>query len=168
MTYILGISSYFHDSGAALLKDGEIIAAAHEERFTRHKHDSAYPQNAIDFCMQKAEIEPENLNGVVYYEKPLIKFERILETQIAMPFKSLPSFVKAMPVWLNTKLHMPKTIDKSFDNRLTCPIYFSTHHGAHAASAFYPSPFESAAFICLDGVGEWTTSSWGVGYDNKI
>lgn len=168
MTYILGISSYFHDSGAALVKDGEIIAAAHEERFTRKKHDSGYPQNAIDFCLQYAKITPEDLDGVVYYEKPLIKFERILETQIAMPEKSLLSFVKAMPVWLNTKLHMPKTIDKSFDNKLKCPIWFSTHHGAHAASAFYPSPFENAAFICLDGVGEWTTSSWGVGFGNEI
>lgn len=168
MTYILGISSYFHDSGAALVKDGEIIAAAHEERFTRHKHDPAYPQNAIDFCLQYAKINPEDLDGVVYYEKPLIKFERILETQIAYPFKSLPSFVKAMPVWLNKKLHMPKTIDKSFENRLKCPIYFATHHGAHAASAFFPSPFESAAFICLDGVGEWTTSSWGIGDENKL
>ncbi|MGN0014314.1 MAG: carbamoyltransferase [Candidatus Gastranaerophilaceae bacterium] len=168
MTYILGISSYFHDSGAALVKDGEFIAAAHEERFTRHKHDPAYPQNAIDFCLQYAKINPEDLDGVVYYEKPLIKFERILETQIAYPFKSLPSFVKAMPVWLNKKLHMPKTIDKSFENRLKCPIYFSTHHGAHAASAFFPSPFESAAFICLDGVGEWTTSSWGVGEGNTL
>lgn len=168
MTYILGLSSYFHDSGAALVKDGEIIAAAHEERFTRKKHDSAYPQNAIDFCLEYAGITPEDLDGVVYYEKPLIKFERILETQIAMPDKSLPSFVKAMPVWLNTKLHMPKTIDKSFDNKLKCPIWFATHHGAHAASAFYPSPFENAAFICLDGVGEWTTSSWGVGFGHEI
>lgn len=168
MTYILGISAYFHDSGAALIKNGEIIAAAHEERFTRHKHDSAYPQNAINFCLKYAGIQPEDIDGVVYYEKPLIKFERILETQIAMPFKSLPSFVKAMPIWLNTKLHMPKIIDKSFENRLKCPIYFSTHHGAHAASAFYPSPFNSAAFICLDGVGEWTTSSWGIGDENEI
>ena len=168
MAYILGISSFFHDSGAALIKDGEIIAAAHEERFTRHKHDPAFPENAIKFCLSYAEIAPEDLTGVVYYEKPLIKFERILETQMAMPEKSLLSFVKAMPVWLNTKLHMPSIIDKNFENRLKCPIYFSTHHGAHAASAFYPSPFESAAFICLDGVGEWTTSSWGVGDSNEI
>lgn len=168
MTYILGISSFFHDSGAAIIKNGEIIAASHEERFTRHKHDSAYPKNAIDFCLSYAEIEPEELDGVVYYEKPLVKFERILETQLALPSKSLPSFVKAMPVWLNTKLHMPSIIDKNFENRLKCPIYFATHHGAHAASAFYPSPFENAAFICLDGVGEWTTSSWGIGDGNKI
>ncbi|MCR5260678.1 MAG: carbamoyltransferase [Candidatus Gastranaerophilales bacterium] len=168
MTYILGISSFFHDSGAAIVKNGEILAASHEERFTRHKHDSAFPKNAIDFCMSYAEIDPEQLDGVVYYEKPLVKFERILETQLAMPTKSLPSFVKAMPVWLNTKLHMPSIIDKHFENRLKCPIYFSTHHGAHAASAFYPSPFENAAFICLDGVGEWTTSSWGTGNGNKI
>ena len=168
MTYILGISAYFHDSGAALIKDGEIIAASHEERFTRHKHDPAYPQNAIDFCLNFAKIQPEDLDAVVYYEKPLVKFERILETQLAYPEKSLASFVKAMPVWLNTKLHMNRTIDKSFENRLKCPIYYATHHGAHAASAFYPSPFENAAFICLDGVGEWTTSSWGTGEDNKL
>lgn len=168
MTYVLGISSYFHDSGVALVKDGEIIAAAHEERFTRKKHDSSYPQNAINFCLNFAKIQPEDLEAVVYYEKPLIKFERILETQIAMPFKSLPSFVKAMPVWLNKKLFMPREIDKSFENRLKCPIYFATHHGSHAASAFYPSPFEEAAFICLDGVGEWTTTSWGTAFENEI
>ena len=168
MTYILGISSYFHDSGAALVKDGEIIAASHEERFTRIKHDSSFPINAINFCLNYAKIEPENLTGVVYYEKPIIKFERILETQIAFPFRSLPSFVKAMPVWLNKKLFMPREIDKSFNNRLKCPIYFCTHHGSHAASAFYPSPFKNAAFICIDGVGEWNTTSWGVGINNKI
>ena len=124
MTYILGLSSYFHDSGAALVKDGEIIAAAHEERFTRHKHDPAFPENAIKFCLDYAGILPEDLNGVVYYEKPLIKFERILETQLAYPEKSLTSFVKAMPVWLNTKLHMPKIIDKNFENRLKCRFIF--------------------------------------------
>ncbi len=168
MTYILGISAYFHDSGAALIKNGQVIAAAHEERFTRHKHDPSFPENAIKYCLEYEDIGSEDIDGVVYYEKPLIKFERILETQLAMPFKSLPSFVKAMPVWLNTKLHMPKIIDKNFENKLRCPIYFSTHHGAHAASAFYPSPFETAAFICLDGVGEWTTSSWGIGEKNEI
>jgi carbamoyltransferase len=168
LTYILGLSSYFHDSGAALIKDGEIIAAAHEERFTRHKHDSSFPINAINFCLDYAKITPKDLTGVVYYEKPLIKFERILETQLAYPTKSLLSFIKAMSVWLNTKLHMPKIIDKNFDNQLTCPIYFATHHGSHAASAFYPSPFEEAAIICLDGVGEWTTTSWAIGKSNRI
>lgn len=168
MTYLLGISAYYHDSAAALIKDSGIIAAAQEERFTRIKQDSEYPENAVNYCLKEAGIKPEDLSGVIYYEKPFVKFERILETAMAYTPLSLRSFINAMPVWLNKKLFIPKQIDKHFDNRLTCPIYFTSHHEAHAASAFFPSPFDEAAFICLDGVGEWDTASWGIGKDSKI
>lgn len=168
MTYLLGISAYYHDSAAALLKDGEIIAAAQEERFTRIKQDSDFPINAIKYCLKEAGIEIEDLDGVVYYEKPFVKFERILETAMAYVPNSLKSFINAMPVWLNTKLFIPSQIDKHFEKRLKCPIYFTTHHESHCASAFYPSPFEEAAILCLDGVGEWDTTTWGIGKGNKI
>lgn len=168
MTFILGISAYYHDSAAALIKDGEIIAAAQEERFSRLKHDSSFPKNAINYCLKEAGITPEDLNGVVFYEKPFIKFERILETILAYAPKSLISFIDSMPVWLNTKLFIPNQIDKFFDKKLKCPIYFTSHHEAHQASAFYPSPFEKSAVLCLDGVGEWDTTSWGIGDKNKL
>lgn len=168
MTYLLGISAYYHDSAAALLKDGEIIAAAQEERFTRIKQDSDFPINAIKYCLKEAGIEIEDLDGVVYYEKPFVKFERILETAMAYVPNSLRSFINAMPVWLNTKLFIPSQIDKHFEKRLKCPIYFTTHHESHCASAFFPSPFEEAAILCLDGVGEWDTTTWGIGKGNKI
>ena len=168
MTYLLGVSAYYHDSAAALLKDGEIIAAAQEERFTRIKQDSDFPINAIKYCLKEAGIEIEDLDGVVYYEKPFVKFERILETAMAYVPNSLKSFINAMPVWLNTKLFIPSQIDKHFEKRLKCPIYFTTHHESHCASAFFPSPFEEAAILCLDGVGEWDTTTWGIGKGNKI
>ncbi len=168
MTYILGISAYYHDSAAALIKDGEIIAAAQEERFTRIKQDSNFPKLAVEFCLKEAGIQPEDLEAVIYYEKPFLKFERILETNLAYVPKSLKAFTRGMPVWLNKKLFIPKEIDKNFDHRLDCPIYFCHHHESHAASAFFPSPFEEAAIICLDGVGEWHTTTWGTGKSNKI
>ena len=168
MSYILGISAFYHDSAAALVKDGEIIAAAQEERFTRVKHDSEFPKLASEYCLKEAGIEAKDLDAVIYYEKPIAKFERILETNLAyVPF-SLPAFSRGMPVWLNKKLFIPKEIDKNFNNELTCPIYFCTHHESHAASAFFPSPFEEAATICLDGVGEWSSTTWGTGKGNKI
>ena len=168
MTYILGISAYYHDSAAAIIKDGEIIAAAQEERFTRIKQDSEYPSNAVNYCLKEAGISPEDLDGVVYYEKPFIKFERILETAMAyVPF-SMKSFINAMPVWMNKKLFIPREIDNHFDKRLKCPIYFTSHHEAHCASAFFASPFEEAAILCLDGVGEWDTTTWAIGRGNKI
>ena len=168
MTYLLGISAYYHDSAAALIKDGVILAAAQEERFTRIKQDSNFPMSAINYCLAEAGITPEQLDGVVYYEKPFVKFERILETAMAyVPF-SMRSFVHAMPVWLKTKLFIPSQIDKYFEKRLQCPIYFTTHHESHCASAFFPSPFEEAAMLCLDGVGEWDTTTWGIGKGNKI
>lgn len=168
MGYILGISAYYHDSAAAIVKDGEIIAAAQEERFTRIKQDSEFPINAVDFCLKEAGIKTGDLSAVIYYEKPFIKFERILETNLAYAPFSMPSFIKSMPVWLNKKLFIPKEIDKQFNNELKCPIYFCNHHESHAASAFFPSPFEEAAIICLDGVGEWNTTSWGIGKGNKV
>ena len=168
MTYLLGISAYYHDSAAAIIKDGEIIAAAQEERFTRIKYDSEFPKNAADYCLKEAGITPEELDGVVYYEKPFIKFERILETSMACIPYSMKSFINAMPVWLNKKLFIPREIDKNFDKKLRCPIYFTTHHESHCASAFFPSPFSEAAILCLDGVGEWDTTTWGVGKGNKI
>lgn len=168
MTYILGISAFYHDSAAALIKDNVIIAAAQEERFTRIKHDSNFPANAVNFCLKSAGISTNDIDAVIYYEKPFIKFERILETALAFAPKSLMSFIKSMPVWLNKKLFIPREIDKHFNKELTCPIYFCSHHESHAASAFFPSPFEDAAIICLDGVGEWTSTSWGIGKGNKI
>ncbi len=168
MTYLLGISAYYHDSAAAIIKDGLIIAAAQEERFTRIKQDSNFPIKAIEYCLKEAGIEPEQLDGVVYYEKPFVKFERILETAMAYAPFSMKSFINAMPVWLKTKLFIPSQIDKHFEKRLQCPIYFTTHHESHCASAFFPSPFEEAAILCLDGVGEWDTTTWGIGKGNKI
>lgn len=168
MTYILGVSAYYHDSAAAILKDGEIIAAAQEERFTRIKHDSDFPKLAAEFCLKEAGIEAKDLDAVIYYEKPFIKFERILETNLAYVPKSLGAFTRGMPVWLSKKLFIPREIDKNFNKELKCPIYFCTHHESHAASAFFPSPFEKSAIICLDGVGEWSSATWGVGKNNKI
>ncbi len=168
MAYILGISAYYHDSAAALLKDDKIIAAAQEERFTRIKHDSDFPKNAVEYCLQEAGIGILDIDAVIYYEKPFIKFERILETNLAFAPHSMISFIKSMPVWLNKKLFLTKEIDKQFENGLACPIYYSSHHESHAASAFFPSPFKEAAIICLDGVGEWNTTTWGVGKDNII
>lgn len=168
MTYLLGISAYYHDSAATIIKDGEIIAAAQEERFTRIKQDSEFPVNAINYCLNEAGIIPEDLDGVVYYEKPFVKFERILETAMAyVPF-GMKSFINAMPVWLNKKLFIPSQIDKRFEKRLKCPIYFTSHHESHCASAFFPSPFDEAAILCLDGVGEWDCATWGIGRGNKI
>ncbi len=165
---ILGISAFYHDSAAALVRDGEIVAAAQEERFSRKKHDERFPANAADFCLTEAGIKAGDLDAVVFYEKPLVKFERLLETYLAFAPRGLFSFFRAMPQWLQQKLHLPREIDKGLGGAYSGPIYFTTHHEAHAASAFYPSPFEEAAIITLDGVGEWTTTSWGVGRGNKL
>lgn len=165
---ILGISAFYHDSAAALVRDGEIVAAAQEERFSRKKHDERFPVNATTFCLETAGIKAADLDAVVFYEKPLVKFERLLETYLAFAPRGLFSFFRAMPQWLQQKLHLPREIDKGLGGEYSGPIYFTTHHEAHAASAFYPSPFEEAAIITLDGVGEWTTTSWGAGRGNKI
>lgn len=144
------------------------MAAAQEERFSRKKHDERFPKNAAEFCLETVGVKAASLDAVVFYEKPLIKFERLLETYLAFAPQGLFSFSKAMPQWLQQKLHLPREIDKGLGGEYSGPIFFTTHHEAHAASAFYPSPFEEAAIITLDGVGEWTTTSWGTGQENKI
>jgi carbamoyltransferase len=167
--YILGISAFYHDSAACLLKDGEIIAAAQEERFTRKKHDAGFPHHAIQYCLKEAQITADKVDNVVFYEKPFVKFERLLETYLAFAPKGFTSFAKAMPVWIKDKLFQKSALIKELKSTLCEDVnwserlLFSEHHLSHAASAFYPSPFESAAVLTLDGVGEWTTTSWAIG-----
>lgn len=168
MTSILGISAFYHDSAAALILDGEILAAAQEERFSRVKHDARFPRHAVEFCLKEANLTPDKLDVVVFYDKPFLKFERILETYLAVAPWGLRSFMQAIPLWVRQKLHLPREIDRELGDRYRGPIYFPSHHESHAASAFFPSPFEEAAFITLDGVGEWTTTSWGLGRGNRI
>jgi carbamoyltransferase len=168
VTAILGISAFYHDSAAALVVDGRIVAAAQEERFTRIKHDFEFPKNAIDYCLLEGALTAKDLDAVVFYDKPFLKFERLMETYIAYAPRGLRSFMMALPLWLNQKLFLPREIDKGLGGEYEGPIYFTTHHGSHAASAFFPSPFEEAAIITFDGVGEWSTSTWGVGRGNKI
>jgi carbamoyltransferase len=168
LTSILGISAFYHDSAACLIQDGNIVAAAQEERFTRIKHDHNFPKNAVEFCLKQGKITADKLDAVVFYDKPLIKFERLLETYLAYAPRGLKSFMMALPLWVKQKLFLPREIDKGLDNIYEGPIYFTAHHESHAASAFFPSPFEEAAIITLDGVGEWTTTSWGVGKGNNI
>jgi carbamoyltransferase len=167
-THILGISAFYHDSAAALVRDGEIVAAAQEERFTREKHDHRFPTNAIEYCLSEAGITPADLDAVTFYDKPFLKFERLLETYLAYAPRGLRSFMQAMPLWLKQKLFLPREIDRGLGNEFTGPIYFTLHHESHAASAFLPSPFEEAAILTLDGVGEWATTTWGVGSDNRV
>lgn len=164
--YILGISAYYHDSAACIIKDGEIIAAAQEERFTRKKHDHRFPINAINFCISYANINVNDLSYVAFYDKPFLKFERLLETYITFAPKGLKSFLKAMPLWIKEKLWIKELIKKEIGYE--GEIIFPEHHESHAASAFFPSPFNEAAFLTLDGVGEWTTTSYGIGKGNKI
>jgi carbamoyltransferase len=164
--YILGISAYYHDSAACLLKDGEIIAAAQEERFTRIKHDPNFPRNAAAFCLKYAGIKVNQLDAIAFYDKPIVKFNRLLETYLSYPGRGLKSFLMAMPLWLKEKLWMQDSIAKEM--KYEGEILFPEHHESHAASAFYPSPFNQAAFLTIDGVGEWATSSFGVGKENKI
>lgn len=172
--YILGISAFYHDSAACLLKGGEIIAAAQEERFTRKKHDPGFPHHAIAYCMKEAGIAPDDVAHVVFYEKPFLKFERLLETYLAFAPKGFISFTKAMPVWIKDKLFQKTALIKDLKQTLGEDVawgerlLFSEHHLSHAASAFYPSPFESAAILTLDGVGEWTTTSLAVGRGKEL
>jgi len=164
--YILGISAFYHDSAACLLRDGAIVAAAQEERFTRKKHDASFPQQAIEYCLKEAGITMKDVTYVAFYEKPFLKFERLLLTYLSFAPRGLVSFLKAMPVWLKEKIFIKSFIQEqlNFDGE----IIFPEHHESHAASAFFPSPFEQAAIITFDGVGEWTTTSWGTGKGNKI
>ena len=160
---ILGISAYYHDSAAALVGEDGILAAAQEERFTRIKHDSNFPIHAVKYCLEEANLKLEDLDQVVFYEKPFLKFDRLLETYVGFAPVGLHSFVKAMPQWLKQKLHLPREIRKQLPGPWDKSIVFTTHHESHAASAFFPSPFEEAAILTLDGVGEWDTATIGVG-----
>ena len=164
--YILGISAYYHDSAACLVKDGEIIAAAQEERFTRLKHDHSFPTNAIRYCLKEAGISGADLDYVSFYDKPFLKFERILETYLAYAPIGIGSFLKAVPLWVKKKIWIKELIKDELN--YSGKIIFPEHHESHAAAAFFPSPFSEAAFITMDGVGEWATSSFGTGKDNRV
>ena len=172
--YILGISSFYHDSAACLIKDGEIIAAAQEERFTRKKHDPSFPKHAIKYCMEEAGIAPDDLENIIFYEKPFLKFERLLETYLAYAPRGFRSFAAAMPLWIKEKLFQKSMIANElisiFGNQVDWKdrLLFSEHHLSHAASAFYPSPFENAAVLTLDAVGEWTTTSVAIGAGREL
>ncbi|HNI69562.1 MAG TPA: carbamoyltransferase N-terminal domain-containing protein, partial [Nitrospira sp.] len=171
--FILGISSYYHDSAAALLQDGDVIAAAQEERFTRKKHDAGFPTKAIEYCLNEAGIALSQVDYVAFYEKPFLKFERLLETYLAFSPRGFQSFRMAIPIWLREKLFLKDLLirelkkyapEQDWESRLR----FSEHHLSHAASAFFPSPFEEAAVLTMDGVGEWTTTSLSIGRKNKL
>src|SRR5688500_14330734 len=171
---ILGISAYYHDAAAALIVDGEIVAAAQEERFTRTKHDPAFPVNAIRYCLEAGGLKGADIDHVAFYDKPFLKFERLLETYIAFAPRGFKSFRQSLPLWIKEKLFqkdslirtLKSTVDENVDwfERLL----FSEHHLSHAASAFYPSPFERAAVLTMDGVGEWTTTSLALGVGNDL
>ena len=173
-TKILGISAYYHDSAAALLIDGKIVAAAQEERFTRRKHYAGFPENAIRYCLEHARITVSDINYIVFYDKPLIKFERLLETYLSYAPKGFRSFLSAMPVWLKEKLFLKATLKKELASlgglkqKELPPLMFTEHHQAHAASAFFPSPYNKAAVLCLDGVGEWATTTAWLGQGNSL
>src|SRR5215203_3518529 len=164
--YILGISAFYHDSAACLVRDGEILAAAQEERFTRKKHDERFPSNAVEYCLKHAGITIADVDFVAFYDKPLLTFERLLETYIDYAPRGLRSFLKAMPVWLKDKLWTRENIAKALGYE--GQILFTEHHESHAASAFFASPFESAAVLTMDGVGEWATTSYGYGQGNEL
>jgi len=176
--YILGLSCYYHDSAVALIKNGEIIAAVQEERFSRKKHDSRFPINAIRYCLKSQKIDLRDINSIAYYEKPLLTFERLLETYLAVAPRGVRSFIAAMQVWLKEKLFLKSELKKKFKSlqQELLPniephipeFLFSEHHQSHAAAAFYPSPFEEAVVLCMDGVGEWATTSAWIGKGNKI
>src|SRR5512147_984246 len=173
--YILGISAFYHDSAACLVHEGEIVAAAQEERFTRKKHDPGFPHRAVQFCLAQAGIRVKDLKYVVFYDKPLIKFERLLETYVGFAPKGIQSFLAAMPVWLKEKLLLRNLLQKEV---LACApglekdrlpqFLFGEHHESHAASAFFPSPYQKAGVLCMDGVGEWATTSAWLGEGNSL
>ncbi|MGH9139515.1 MAG: carbamoyltransferase N-terminal domain-containing protein, partial [Vicinamibacterales bacterium] len=167
MTRILGISAYYHDSAACLVDEGRIVAAAQEERFTRKKHDAGFPSKAVEYCLREAGIGVQDLNLVGFYEKPLVKFDRLLETYTACAPRGWASYLMAMPLWLSEKLWLSDDIRDRLPG-YEGQILFGEHHESHAASAFYPSPFEQAAIVTIDGVGEWATSSIGVGRGNEL
>ena len=176
--YILGISAYYHDSAACLVHDGKIVAAAQEERFSRKKHDPRFPKNAVKYCFAEGKISPDKIDYVAFYDKPILKFERILETYINYAPKGIKSFSMSMPVWMKEKLFLSKLISEELNNAAGVEkenkfswrkkLLFPEHHQSHAASAFFPSPFKTAAILTIDGVGEWATTSAGVGKDNEL
>ena len=165
---ILGISAFYHDSAACLVRDGEIVAAAQEERFTRKKHDYRFPSHALDYCLEEGRLRPEDLDLVAFYDKPLLKFERILETYVGYAPRGFKLFLMGMPLWLKQKLHTPRELDRGLNDAYKGRYIFLEHHESHAASAFFPSPFDEAAILTLDGVGEWATGSIGLGRGNRI
>ena len=168
MTAILGISAYFHDSAAALVVDGQIVAAAQEERFTRLKHDPNFPSRSVEYCLKQAGLTADDLDYVGFYDKPLLKFERLLETTVAFAPRGFRFFAEAIPLWVKQKLYLPRELKAGLGGKYRRRIVFTEHHESHAASAFFPSPFEEAAILTLDGVGEWATASYGVGRGNRI
>ena len=183
MASILGISAFYHDSAACLVVDGEIVAAAQEERFTRIKHDHSFPVNAARYCLSEARLSAADLDCVGFYDKPLLKLDRLLETYLDYAPSGFSSFLKALPLWMKEKLWMPDLIRtelakaggeederaaKKLGEKFQWKLLFGDHHESHAASAFYPSPFEEAAILTIDGVGEWATSSIGIGKGNEI
>src|SRR6185295_15851773 len=169
MTAILGISAYYHDAAAALIVDGNIVAAAQEERFTRKKHDPDFPVNAVQYCLQEAKLKGSDIDCVAFYDKPFLKFERLLETYLAFAPRGFTSFRQALPLWIKEKLFQKDTLVKELKTHVSGDVdwmhklLFSEHHLSHAASAFFPSPFERAAVLTMDGVGEWTTTSLAIG-----
>ena len=171
---ILGISAFYHDSAAAILKSGNLVAAAQEERFSRKKHDARFPGGAIEYCLIESDLKLSELDYIVFYDKPLIKFERLLETYLAYAPSGYRSFAMAMPVWLKEKLFLKDQLKKSLADLGDCdrdelpPLLFTEHHQAHAASAFFASPFERAGVLCMDGVGEWATTSVWLGEGNNL
>ena len=171
---ILGISAYYHDAAACLLESGDITAAAQEERFTRKKHDAQFPRHAIDYCLAEAGVSITGLDAVVFYDKPLVKFERLIETYIADAPRGFRSFLTAMPIWLKEKLYLKSLLKKELadlagSSKKALPqLLFAEHHQSHAASAFFPSPFDEAAVLCMDGVGEWATTSVWLGKGNQL
>jgi carbamoyltransferase len=164
--YILGISCFYHDSAACIIQDGNILAAAQEERFSRKKHDPRFPRNAIGYCLDEARVSARDLDWVVYYDKPFLTFERLLLSYLTVAPRGLRSWLEAMPLWLGRKLHLPKVVKD--ETGYEGPVLFTEHHEAHAASAFYPSPFAESAILTVDGVGEWATASYGFGKDTEI
>ena len=170
---VLGISAFYHDSAAAIVEDGEVVAAAQEERFTRKKHDARFPANAVDYCLREARVSLDGFDYIVFYDKPLLKFERLLETYLSFAPRGFKSFSMAIPVWLREKLFLKDLITRELKTRgsrkdLEERLIFSEHHLSHAASAFFPSPFDEAAVLTMDGVGEWATTSLAHGRGNQL
>jgi carbamoyltransferase len=168
MRTVLGVSAFYHDSAAALVRDGNIVAAAQEERFSRRKHDPGFPSFAITYCLSEADLNAAELDAVVFYEKPMVKFERLLETYLGYAPAGFASFQEAVPLWAQLKLDLPAKIRSELGPEFGGELYFADHHESHAASAFFPSPFEEAAILTLDAVGEWSTSSIGLGRGNRV